>query len=172
MGYTTDFSGRVEIEPPLNAAEIDFLTDLASTRRMRRTKGPLYVKGAGDFGQGDDDDILDHNRPDSDQPGLWCQWAPEDDGAGLEWDGGEKFYNSAEWMKYIVQNLLAPEARAYVDAHLSEDDRLAQFTCNHVVNGEILAQGEDPDDRWALIVTDNRVLTAGTAISYTTAKEV
>lgn len=180
MGYTTEFSGEVTINPPLNQDEIDFLTDFNRSRRMIRRKGPLFVGGSGDFGQGNDEDIIDHNRangepgspygnPPADyaqyqeengQPGLWCQWVPTDDGEALEWDGGEKFYNAPRWMKYIVENLLSEKARAYIDKHIDEDPRLKSFTCNHVVNGEILAQGEDSDDVWKLIARDNVVMVA------------
>lgn len=158
MGYTTDFDGEVTIEPPLNQDEIDFLTDFNQTRRMHRSGGPLYVKGEGPMGQGHGpDQVHDHNQPGPDQPGLWCQWVPSDDGTFLEWDGGEKFYHPAEWMDYIVNKLLSPASRSYVDQHLGEDERLKNFTCNHFVNGEIYADGEDADDNWKLKVTNNIV---------------
>lgn len=161
MGYTTDFYGSVTVTPPLNDHEIGFLADFSGTRRMNRTKGPLFVKGSGDFGQGRDKDILNHNEPHPDQPSLWCQWVTED-GTEIEWDGGEKFYNADDWMAYIVTNLLAPSAKAYIAAHIDEDERLQHFTCDHVVNGEIQAQGEDPDDRWTLVVRNNQVQTGHT----------
>ena len=158
MGYTTEFEGSVSIEPPLNASEISYLRSFAESRRMNRTQGPLYVEGSGFRGQNSSDDgVIDGNRPHPDQPGLWCQWVPTDDGADLEWDGGEKFYESPQWMKYIVQKLLAPEGKGYVAAHIDEDPRLAHFTNDHVVNGEIFAQGEENEDRWWLQVTDNEV---------------
>lgn len=180
MGYTTEFSGQVNIEPPLNEHEISFLNDLSSTRRMKRTKGPLFVRGSGSFGQGRDDDVLDHNRANGEssyigepaeeengQPGLWCQWVPTDDGTTLEWDGGEKFYHAAEWMKYIVTNLLSGEsAKVYVGKHRGEDERLEHFTFDHVVNGTIHAQGEDTDDRWILVVEDSVVKVSDAEITY------
>ena len=172
MGYTTDFSGSVAVEPPLNAAEIAFLTEFAETRRMHRRNGPLYAQNDGDFGQSDPGDVIDGNRPHPDQPGLWCQWVPVDDGHAIEWDGGEKFYESAAWMKYIVEKLLAPSARRYIDAHLSDDIRLAAFTCDHVVNGRIEAQGEDSSDQWVLIVENNIVKVAEAVISFTNAQEI
>jgi hypothetical protein len=172
MGYTTDFSGQVSVTPPLNPHEISFLTDLATTRRMDRTKGPLYAVNDGNFGQSHADDILNYNRPHADQPGLWLQWVPTEDGTAIEWDEGEKFYEAAAWMKYLVQNLLAPSARAYIEAHKGEDARLAHFTCDHVVNGQIEAQGEDPGDRWVLVVRDNVVSTADAIITFDSLKEV
>ena len=63
MGYTTDFSGRVEITPPLNQAEIDFLKKFNNTRRMDRHNGPYFVDATGVAGQDDMPDVIDHNRP-------------------------------------------------------------------------------------------------------------
>lgn len=158
MGYTTDFEGAVEVEPPLNKDEISFLKDLVESRRMHRLRGPLYVLGASDhFGNEDRSDVVDYNRPAVTQPGLWCQWEPSDDGYLIHWDGNEKFYYSVEWMQYIIENLLSEAGRDYVEYHHSGDPRLDKFTFNHVVNGEIHAQGEDEDDTWKLVVKDNIV---------------
>lgn len=38
------------------------------------------------------------------QPGFWCQWTPNDEGNILAWDGGEKFYNYVEWLKYYIEH--------------------------------------------------------------------
>lgn len=160
MGYTTDFEGSVEVSPPLNEAERSFLHDLADTRRMNRTHGPLFVKGEGFAGQGHSPDIIDYNSPDETQPGLWLGWGPSEDGTSIEWDGREKFYYSEEWMAYLINNLLAPSGRKYVEEHAatSGDERLSQFTFDHTVNGTISAQGEDPDDQYNIIVNNNAVV--------------
>lgn len=155
MGYTTEFEGHVTIEPPLNEHEVSFLKDLAETRRMNRTRGPLFVKGTGYAGQGRDEDVIDFNSPHPDQPGLWCQWEPVDDGT-IEWNGAEKFYASEEWMGYIAI-LLGRGGQSYVRDHIDEDDRLQYFTNDHVLNGVIDAQGEEAADRWRLVVEDNVV---------------
>lgn len=166
MGYTTEFVGHVTVTPPLNQQEIDFLNDLASTRRMNRTKGPLYVRGSGFMGQDHDDDVTSANSPHPDQPGLWLQWVPSDDGTTIAWDQGEKFYDSAEWMHYIVDRLLAPGAEDYIAEHIDEDPRLAHFTCDHEVEGFIEAFGEDPYDRWVLRVNKNVVSCAPGRVVY------
>ena len=151
MGYTTEFSGQISVNPPLNAKEIAFLEKFSRSRRMDRKNGPYFVDGTGDFGQGDDPDIRDYNRPPQGQPSLWCQWVPTDDGTAIEWDGGEKFYAGAEWMKYLIQHFIGPRPLAAV---------ALSFLQGHTCNGEITAQGEDPDDRWMLIVKDSVVSVA------------
>lgn len=181
MGYTTEFQGEIRIDPPLNDDEISFLNDLAGTRRMMRKLGPLFVGGSGFYGQGDDADIIDSNTPSGErldrwswrtpvegwikyyeengQPGLWLQWRPNDDGTALRWDGGEKFYNSEEWMRYLIDKLLSPMAGDYLIQHGREDERLSSFTYDHTLNGVIHAQGEEDDDMWKLVV-ENNVVTA------------
>lgn len=152
MGYTTDFWGTVSVVPPLNQAEADYLATFNETRHMVRENGPYFVDGQR-FSPYDAADIVDANRSDSSQPGLWCQWIPTDDLAGIEWDQGEKFYASAEWMKWIIDHLLKPGAHAAT----SDNPQFEQFTFDHVCNGAIEAQGEDSDDRWRLRVNDNAV---------------
>lgn len=112
MGYSTEFEGAISIEPPLDL--------------------PLYQK-LNDFADEDDRRATD-GRPDS-----YCQWTPTKDGTGLKWDGNEKFYLSAEWMKYLVDKVIAPTGR----------------TCN----GTLLAQGDEVGDVWHLIVENNKVFT-------------
>lgn len=150
MGYTTDFEGRIEIEPALNVDEIAYLNKFSETRRMNRENGPYFVDGAGPNGQGNGpDEVYEHNHPHSSQPGLWCQWVPTDDGTALVWDGGEKFYESAEWMQYLMDHFVgfSPAAKSELP-----------FLQGHCCNGTISAQGEDPGDAWLLIVKDNQVL--------------
>jgi len=122
MGYTTDFSGSIAIDPPLNEAERAQLVAFAEDRHES-----------------------------IEFPGIWCQWVPTEDGAELVWDGGEKFYNAAAWMKYLVDTFLSG---------------------THVLNGEIDAQGEDPEDRWRLYVVDNVVSMAWAEFVYGDPTEV
>jgi hypothetical protein len=152
MGYTTEFSGQIDVVPPLDKDEIAFLKKFNQSRRMDREKGPYFVDGTDSYGQGRDADIRNYNEPPEGQPGLWCQWVPTECGCAIEWDGGEKFYDSAEWMKYIVEHFLKPGALAI--------GKVPAIKGGHVLNGEIMAQGEDSDDRWKLIVKDNVVMTA------------
>jgi hypothetical protein len=133
MGYTTEFSGRVEVIPPLDKEEIEFLTKFSRTRRMARRKGPYFVDGAGFAGQSHEADVTDYNEPPAGQPSLWCQWIPTEDGAFIQWDGGEKFYGSSDWMKYIIEHFLKPDAIGRGEL---------RFLKPHICNGEIEASGE------------------------------
>ena len=140
MGYTTEYSGSITLNKKLDDETFSFLSKLASTRRMKRKLGPEYgvegeyfVDGEGDFGQTDTPDVVDHNTPPSTQPGLWCNWEPNNDRINIEGNGGEK------WMDYILNNILAPKG--------------------YIGNGTIEAQGEETSDHWWLNVHNNLVTT-------------
>jgi len=146
MGYDTTFKGKIEIYPPLNQEEIDYLIKFSETRRMDRKKGPYFVDGSGWHGQYRDPDVNDFNSPPHGQPGLWCQWIPTNNGKHIVWDGGEKFYGSLEWMDYLI-------------THFIGDNPIAKselpFLRSHTCNGIITAKGENKDDRWCIAVVNN-----------------
>lgn len=156
MGYTTDFYGSFQLDKPLTEPQMAYLKQFAETRRMKRdaaktalrpdptreavglpigTDGEFFVGEGGHAGQNSSPDIMQYNDPPSTQPGLWCQWIPNEDGTAIEWDGGEKFYEYKEWLVYLIENFLRP--------------------WGYVLNGEVEWQGEDREDRGVLIVENN-----------------
>jgi hypothetical protein len=147
MGYTTDFSGRFELDKPLAPKMKKFLTLLNETRRMKRNvdeafgiEGEFFVFGTGSYGQDHDNSIVDFNQQPSTQPSLWCQWVPNEDGTAIEWDGGEKFYAYSEWLFYIINKVLAPNG--------------------YTLNGTVVWQGEETGDVGKIHVVDNVVTVA------------
>jgi len=143
MGYTTDFWGEFVLDKPLTDKDYRFLIKLSQTRRMARNiegygvEGEFYVDGEGDYGQANEDNIVNYNKPPSTQPSLWLHWTPGEDGKSIVWDGGKKFYEYLEWLKYLVKSILEPRG--------------------YVLNGKVHYQGEDPDD-FGYIVTENNVV--------------
>ena len=169
MGYSTDFIGHFSLDRPLTPEHAAYLTKFAETRRMKRNaimlenynvpdpvrwavdlevgvEGAYFVGGTGDFGQGDDPSVLDHNIPPLGQPGLWCQWVPTQNLKGIEWDGGEKFYDYVEWLNYIIAHFLKP--------------------WGYVLNGKVRWEGEDREDMGTIWVNDNVVLTKQAVIDW------
>ena len=147
MGYTTDFSGRFELDKPLAPKMKKFLTLLNETRRMKRNvdeafgiEGEFFVFGTGNYGQDHDNSIVDFNQQPSTQPSLWCQWVPNEDGTAIEWDGGEKFYAYSEWLFYLITKILAPNG--------------------YTLNGTVVWQGEETGDVGKIHVVNNVVTVA------------
>jgi hypothetical protein len=159
MGYTTNFSGRLSISKPLTPEHLAYLMKFPKTRRMKRNAlmteklpDPLrlavglpvgdsggYYVGDPEYSNGGGKDIVDHNNPPFEQPGLWCQWTPTKDGTGVEWDGGEKFYDYVSWLKYLIKHFYQP--------------------WGYTLNGRITWQGEEHGDVGTIIVEDNMVTT-------------
>jgi hypothetical protein len=80
MGYSTRFTGRVTVEPPLTGREAAELLAFSETRHERDRPGH----------------------------GFYCQWLPTEDRTGLEWDGEEKFYDGDLWMAVLIDRFLQP----------------------------------------------------------------
>ena len=154
MGYRTDFEGQIEITPPLNAAEIEYLAVFSETRHMHRKQGKYFVDFENTFNT-TEVGVYDYNQPPPGQPQLWCNFTPTEDGTALVWNGCEKTYGAKEWIKYIINHFLKPNALA----SKSKLPYFTEFTFDHICNGELIAQGERLSDRWLLIVKDNVVST-------------
>lgn len=167
MGYTTYFDGSFALEKPLTKEHRDYLVAFNDTRRMRRngkeatklpdpirfavglpigTDGAYFVGGTGHAGQDHDESIDNYNDPPDGQPGLWCQWRPNEDGTAIEWDEGEKFYAYTEWLKYLIEHFLKP--------------------WGYVLNGDVTWAGADPSDLGMIVVRDNVVTEQAGRIVY------
>lgn len=158
MGYTTDFRGQFTCEPALNPKQVAYLKAFADTRRVRRDfdkasiiaddvridagvplgKDACYFTGSTGFmGQDNDPSVVASNTPPADQPSLWCQWVPTEDGKGIKWDGGEKFRSYIPWLEYIINHFLTP--------------------WGVVLNGRVQWRGEDWSDIGTITVRDSNV---------------
>jgi hypothetical protein len=146
MGYSTTFEGHVTITPPLNPHEIAYLHRFADSRRHQRPEGPYSTLdySYSEVPRGD------YSQPADGQPGLWCDWEPTGGGTAIRWNGSEKFYEATAWMQYLIDHFLKPDAAAKGQPGFEE------FTFDHMVNGVIHAQGDEPSDTWDLRVTANR----------------
>jgi len=111
-------------------------------------EGSYYV-GEGEGGGYNEPSVMNHNRPPGGneyaddfpewgQPGLWCQWVPNEDGTALEWDGNEKFYNYTKWLQYLLDHFL--------------------IRWGYELNGEVTWQGEEGGDIGTLSVKGHEVV--------------
>jgi len=62
------------------------------------------------------------------------------------WDGGEKFYNYVEWLKYLIN-------------HFFEKWGVK-------LNGEVYWKGEDGEDMGKIVVKDNWVIVKYARVTY------
>lgn len=156
MGYSTDFFGQINIDPPLNAAEIAYLEAFSCTRHMLRSQGEYYVDSLyGHDYTGVNQHLGHHNIPFPSQPSLWCNFSATKDGKSIVWDESEKTQEAKKWIEYLINHFLKPNAHA----SKVNDPQFKDFTFDHICNGKLLAQGEDITDRWKLVVVDNTVTT-------------
>lgn len=160
MGYTTGFDGEFTLDTPLKDEHREYLQAFKETRRMQRdpekakklpdpkrdgvgldvgVEGGYFVGAEGNYGQDRDESVVEYNHPPGGQPGLWCQWEPDDEGTTIRWDGQEKFYNYVEWIEYLITHFLKP--------------------WGYTLNGEVEWQGENHDDFGKIDVVANVVTT-------------
>lgn len=125
------FLGRIVVRPPLNEAERDYLLDLAhSSSTLRGTP----------TGRGDDSVPFAH-----------LAWEPCPDGCCLTWSGMEWTRNLLPSLRFLVDHLLKPGAKA------TGHRRLPGFTCDHVLDGAVAGRRFDDDLLYVAQVTANRV---------------
>lgn len=158
MGYTTDFTGRFQLNKHLTAVQSRYLHKFNQTRRMTLDvakvealpdpirdavglpvgqDGEYFVGFPDNDPNGDKVPSTDHNKPPSSQPGLWCGWCPTSDLQGIEWDGGEKFYYYVEWLEYLIVNFIKPWGL--------------------IMSGQVKWQGESRDDHGSIRIDNNSI---------------
>ena len=125
MGFSTDFVGHIDIEPPLNDSEIAYLLAFAASRRHDRGD-PYEVPGnpRAELGDGPVDES--YNRPPEGQPDLWCDWQVCWDGCCITWSGKEKSYAMEPWLRYVIDHFL--RVRTLQRMHGSRTSR--SITCS------------------------------------------
>lgn len=118
MGYTTTFSGTLQIKSDLTKNEIKFL---------RKIEGEVP------------DDICKRYEAKYGRLSWGCfDFQMNDDMEGFEWNGGEKTYDAEKQIQFIIDECLSINPK-------------------FLLEGVMLCQGEDPDDRWRLVVKKNKV---------------
>ena len=98
-------------------------------------RASYFVGGQGFMGQDHDPSIVDHNQPPVGQPGLWCQWTPNEDGSAIEWDGNEKFDDPTEWIADLIEHFIVRWGYV-VNGEVEWDDE-GEFGLIRVVNNVV-----------------------------------
>jgi hypothetical protein len=87
MGYTTEFSGKINLSRKLTAEEYNQLIEY-----------------------NEDPDVIE-----GDKPGSYMQWIPDESLQAIVWDGEEKFYCYVEWLEWLMALLLRKDIIANGD---------------------------------------------------------
>ncbi len=162
MATSTQYTGDLTIEPPLNEHERKALAAFFNSRRIRTTGGPLDCRRL----PSGHPDVLSYDEPPEGQPGLHCDLEVSEDGKVLRWGGDDNSSSDLHlWITYVIDHLLKDGAEfSFLDRDLdlslvSEDNLLLSFTFNHYVNGVIDAEAMVGDE-WKIYVIDNEVSVA------------
>lgn len=131
MGYTTEFEGFIEINPPLDQETADLINGLSETRRVKRDIKKLaelknmslseaqekygedgeFYYDPDDFkncGQTPDISVVESGDPPPSQPSLWLNWIYDPKTNSIIWNEGEKFYEYVAWMEYLIEKIIKP----------------------------------------------------------------
>lgn len=153
MGYTTDFVGWVQMDPPLNEHETDYLRAFSQTRQWDRPKGRFVVLAHPLADDEPNGPVDAYNRPAPAEPGLWCPWTPAMEGNVLAFDGVEKAYRAVAWLDYLISTFLSPGGAAST----SGDAQFGDFTFDHICDGAVASCRRDTGRLSVILVTDNTV---------------
>ena len=165
MGYNTEFEGRINTNKPMSNELIIWLDKFSKTRHYSidtallkesflektiREMLPPIGNYRENVDMGIEGKFLAHgdeyhrpkycdnyNKPADDCPGLWLQWRVTEDGYGIEWDMGEKFYNYTEWLEWLILYIFEPGG--------------------YILNGKIRFQGQNYNDQGHIYVENNVV---------------
>ncbi len=164
MGFSTKYLGRLEIQPPLNDSEADWLRAFAAIDRRHYTE-PYEVamnpralefdrlkQRQADRGSSCGD-AFTSLAPRDGTPYPHLDWAPCYEGCCLTWDGTEKSRMAEEWLQYLIDHFLRPGAYARLDGR----PEFEHFTFDHVVNGTIAAERDDTRELFLILCEDNTI---------------
>jgi hypothetical protein len=126
------FLGRIEVRPPLNEAERDYLIALA------RSSSTLRGTPTG--------------RGDSSVPFAHLAWESCEAGCCLTWNALEQSLHMLASLRFLVDHLLKPGAKA--DGH----KRFPEFTCDHVLDGVVAGRTRSDSRVYVAEVIANRVV--------------
>jgi len=177
MGFSTTFLGRLDIEPRLNRAEVEWVTAYAELDRRYFTdpyevrKEPLSFRLEQERKRDEQRrqasartrrrgaaarDPFTTLTPDDGTPYPHLDWMPCPLGCCLTWDSRTEKSRMAEaWLQFLIDHFLRPGAHALA----SERADFAEFTFDHVLNGVIAAERDDTRELWLIRCRDNEIST-------------
>lgn len=161
MGYGTNFLGHLEVTPPLNDAEADWLRAFAEIDRRHYSDpydvamNPRVVAQEGSRGARPRDestpDPFASLSPRDGTPYPHLDWVPCGDGCCLRWNGTEKSRMALEWLEYLTDHFLRPGAHA----RSCGTPEFEHFTFDHQVNGMLAGERDDTGELFLIRARDS-----------------
>jgi hypothetical protein len=148
MGYTTYFTGAIEIRPRLSDAFTIKINDMidGGERTPKSFATILHsrqVQGGWPPAAGQNDHDIGGSM-NCFMPSFYCQWEldkKDPECTRVVWNGGEKFYSYRAWLKYLVDLLFQLCLKRSIVIRFS---------------GHIAYQGESGSDTGYLTITSNK----------------
>lgn len=171
MGLSTKYLGRFDITPALNEVEVEWLRAFAAIDRRHYSEpyevamNPRAVEQAAATrasagGSRPSPDPFTSLTPRDGSPSPHLDWVPCPTGCCLVWTGDEKSRAAEEWICYLIDHFLRPNAQASRDARPDFEE----FTFDHVVSG-VVAGCRDDNRELFLIRCRNNELSTETLIA-------
>lgn len=162
------FKGKFKLDKPLTPQLWTYFWRFSATRHMKRSANmlanvsdplrkavglPIGPEGAYFVGAREDHDspnVINSNEPPIEQPGLYCQWVPNEAGTAIEWNGGDKFYFFVEWLEYLIKHFLQPWGYKVNGKMRWKDDEAVEWSESAKDFRPCVEQGE-------IVVVDNNI---------------
>jgi hypothetical protein len=142
-----DYIGHIRLDPPLNAAESEYLTAFAETTHVAEDPSPYFVsdnpRAPKDVG-GQGWTVL--NRRD-DMPDACCAWIPSCRGRCLTVENkGGQTRGAADWLRWLTDHFLKPNAKAAS----SGNPEFQAFTFDHRLEAMVAAHSGNSGRLWLI----------------------
>ncbi len=135
MGYTTNYQGQIKFKEDLTSSQLAYLSKfLGKDVRSINMNGDEIKGSARWLGQEHVDSIYCKINPSF----YYIEYKILDDFSGLEWTEMEKQNELDEVLQFLI-------------------DRMKEKYSKFEVEGVLMAQGEEFDDRWKLSVNGDKV---------------
>ncbi|WP_295697499.1 hypothetical protein [Lapillicoccus sp.] len=154
-GYSTTYIGHLDITPPLNAAEVEWLTALAEWQGGPQGDVftvPMNPRAVWSLAMAKAGGSIASSAPEG-MPRGTTDWRPCLDGCRLEWDRIEKSNDAIPSIRFLVDHFLGPQALAR-DAG---GDDFAAFSFDHALDGVIAAYRDDTEELFLIRAEDSRL---------------
>ena len=151
MGYDTEYLGHLNVTPPLNPAEVEWLSGFADWGALPDGDPfRLPMNPRAELAQAFADRGGALSQPRTVPTGIQ-DWRVCTHGDRISWQRREKSNDATAVLRFLVEHYLGPEATAKGCGR----DEFAQFTFDHSLDGIIAASRNDTEELFLITVTDS-----------------